>query len=381
MSFELNHKPHVRFITKENAQGAKNFNELLDLERKGEIKAKKVVSHKNIIAPTAQGTTIAPDFYSDIDDLIESGKLPENLRIWFDFTKTLEEVDLVYKRIYQTVSDKSLPETILVKDFAPITDFFFTQVLDGEAVLLNDIQGKGLESINLQINAGGWIKSMREELFGNGMREMNMRDAAARGYRNYLNAIYMNPIVSFAGVQDDTLFNATSIKATPKGTMTWFEKNWHILKAMKNAAAKYKVNEKVTCQYVPVMNEVTASWFEDAVDAIDSSGNKRYPSLMNFFKNVIIYNGATMKDLDKTVVFSGIADGVVMYVPIGCKHFVEFEKIPLTLITDNGLANNLGHKTSVMYDCRGMYATTSGLFKAELVPLSDTNNTDSPLNG
>lgn len=373
MAFELNHIPEIRFLSDE-VKGARSMEEVFAMERKGQVIAK----NKAVIKPTSQAGTLAPDFYDGVKALVDTG-VPENLKIWYDFSRSLEQVPLVYKQLYQTLSDRNLPEVIPVKDFAPITDFFFTQVLDGEAVLLNDVEGKGAGIVTLQINAGGWLTSFRESLFGNGVREANMRDSAARGYRHYLNAVYMNPIVSFAGVPNKTLFNASSIKDTPKASMTWFEKNWYILKAMIQASAKYKKENQISCTYVPVMNEVTFSYFVDVADAVNPDGNKRYPSLMNFFRNAVVYNGAHLKDKEGTVIYTGIEDGAILYVPIGCKHFVEFEKLPLTAIADEGLANNLGAKTNVLYDCRGMYATTDGMFKAQVVPLTDTNNADSPM--
>lgn len=372
MRFELNHNPSLRVV--EKCESVKSFKELLTLEGKGELKA----DHRFVIANSNTAQSLAPDFYQNAKDIVANGD-PSPVKIWYDLSLTMKEVPLVYKQIYQTLSDPSLPEYIPIKDFAPLSDFFFTQVLDGEAVLLNKVKQEGMTSVALQINAGGWIKSFREMLFDNSIADANMRDQAARGYRNYLNAVYMNPIVSFTGELKDTRFDASCIKDTPKSKMSWFEKNWHIVKAGINRSKKWNVDNQLNAQYVAVMNEETESWFQDATDEVNPDGNKRYPSLTNFMKTRVIYNGASMKDGDKPVVYSGVATGTILLVPVGVKHFVEFEKVPLTVITDEGMANNLGAKTTVMYDCRGQYASTNGMIRIDLIPLLDTANTDSPM--
>jgi len=374
MRYELNHKPSLRVV--EKCDKVKSLNELALLDAKGELP----IAHQFIEADkmTSQSSTLAPDFYQNAQDIIANGD-PSAVKVWYDFSLTLKEVPLVYKQIYQTLSDRSLPELIPVKDFAPKSDFFFSQVLDGEAVMLNEIKQEGMTSVSLQINAGGYIKSFREMLFDNSLKEATMRDQAARGYRNYLNAVYMNPIVSFTGTVKDTLFDVSCIKTTPKSTMSWFEKNWHIVKAGINRAKKWNVDNQLNAQFVAVMNEETESWFQDATDEVNPDGNKRYPSLTNFMRSRVIYNGASMKDGDKPVVYTGCATGTIFLVPIGVKHFVEFEKVPLTVITDEGLANNLGAKTTVMYDCRGQYASTDGIIRINLIPLLDSANADSPM--
>ena len=86
---------------------------------------------------------------------------------------------------------------------------------------------------------------------------------------------------------------------------------------MIQASAKYKKKNQISCTYVPVWNEVTASYFIDVADAVSPDGNKRYPSLMNFFRNTVIYNGAHLKDKEGTVIYTGIEDGAILYVPIG----------------------------------------------------------------
>lgn len=373
MRFELNHNPSLRVV--EKCESVKSFKELLTLEGKGELKA----DHRFVIANSNTAQSLAPDFYQNAKDIVANGD-PSPVKVWYDLSLTMKEVPLVYKQIYQTLSDPSLPEYIPIKDFAPLSDFFFSQVLDGEAVFLNKIKQEGMTSVSLQINAGGWIKSFREMLFDNSIADANMRDQAARGYRNYLNAVYMNPIVSFTGDLKDTRFDASCIKTTPKSNMSWFEKNWHIVKAGINRSKKWNVDNQLTAQYVAVMNEETESWFQDATDELNPDGNKRYPSLTNFMKNRVIYNGASMKDdADKPVVYSGVATGTILLVPVGVKRFVEFEKVPLTVITDEGMANNLGAKTTVMYDCRGQYASTNGMIRIDLIPLLDTANPDSPM--
>jgi hypothetical protein len=55
--------------------------------------------------------------------------------------------------------------------------------------------------------------------------------------------------------------------------------------------------------------------------------------------------------------------------------FKELVKQPLTMITDEGRANNLSTKETVWWDCRGIIAQPQTYaFKFKLIPASDTTN-------
>lgn len=319
-----------------------------------------------------QGTSLPPDFYKYVDILVKNGVI-ENAQIMIDLIEPQLEVPLVYKQLYRTIENANFPETMLVKDFTD-SDFFFTQHYDGEPVLMNDLKRGGGDSVSLQINAGGWARSKRDEIFGNGYKDQLMRQKAGVGYRHYLNAIYMQPIVSFNGTKaKKTKFDVSCLKDA--ANLTWFEKNWWIIKAATDQWARLR-KEKLwgSVQPVAIMNSVTEIAIKDYAEAIKIADSKRYASLMDLFTSTIIYDGADLMDKDRKVASVGIADNkIILAAPKG-NHHIELVRNNLTLITDKGLAANLGSDTNVFWDCRGAISTADDLIEIDVVPLSGGDN-------
>lgn len=356
-------------------------NDLMDLEKL--VDSQKVQSFKLPDFPSAhknlsmQGQTLPPDFYNWIKDLAEAGQLPDSQYL-LDLTEPQLGVDLVFKKLYRTISNSEFPETIPIKDFM-MSDFFFAQHMDGEAVYMNDFKGGKGQVATLQINAGGWNVSFRDKLFRKEYKSQLARQRAAIGYRHFLNSVYMRPFVEFTGTNGTSAFTQANIKSAIKADMTWFEKNWMLLKTAIDAFNKMCIKNKwYGVKPTLVMNTVTESWFMDVADAVNPDGNKRYPALTAALGNRVVYDGASLLDEDKKVTYSGIADGVILLVAAAGDRYIELEKLPLTLIADEGLANNLGMDTNVLYDCRSMIANTEAIIKITCIPLYGTDS-NSPM--
>jgi hypothetical protein len=316
---------------------------------------------------TGQVETLPPDLYDMLSTLDPTWK-PYIL----DFTKTYAMREKVYGPIYETIQSPDFDETMKIVDFTGFSSFAYTKWNDGAAVYMNNFRGGKTDTTTLQIHAGGYVRTMRDMLFNKRWRQERVARAQAEGYNDFLNHLYMYPIIGAAytgksiDVSDDAL----------AATDTWWTKNWTIMKLAKDAYFALKdPNNQPLQTPVLVMNKYTyMTAFSDTLDEIKSSNGTRYSSMRGWWSSIVIYDGATV-DLDgKPVTYAAPANGVV-YMISPKAGFKELIKQPLTMVTSPGQANNLSESTNVWWDCRGIIADVDNYgVKMTLIPASDSTN-------
>lgn len=312
-----------------------------------------------------QAETLPADLYDNIANFD-----PRWRPYILDFTRTIAMRERVFSPIYETIESADFDERMATRDFTGSNSFVYTEWQDGEEVWTNRLKPtQAKDSVTMKIHAGAYERTLRDQLFNKLWKQEILARAQGEGYIDFLNHLYMYPIIgaSYTGKS----VAVASLKN--KASNTWWEQNWQIMKLAKDMYFTAKDDHK---QYldlpVLVMNKKTyMTAFMDTLDAIEFADGKRYTSMRNWWGQIVIYDGAEVEFGDRVVSYASVSDNEVIMVSPK-RGFKELVKQPLTMVTKPGTELALDRK--IWWDCRGIIADpTQYAYKFTLVPASDTS--------
>jgi hypothetical protein len=346
----------IRLYTAKSAQAA-----IREFGEKGQFAGDTEI---RLVGQTA---TLPGDLYDNLATLD-----PRWRPFILDFTRQIAMQERVYMPIYDTQESADFDETMKIVDFTDATDFGYTEWQDGEGVWMNDISGGESSSVTLKIHAGGYARTMRDEMFNRLWKQQLMAKKQAEGYNKFLNHLHLYPIVAHDYTGKTINIDSLNVADTP----TWWEKNWRIMKLMKDKYYSAKDSHLQPLRRpVLLMNTYTyqTAW-SDSLDEIRFADSKRYTTMQGWWDSVVLYDDALMNFSGRKVTWAGPANGEV-FVISPKDGFKELIKQPLTMIADAGRAANLSAEEKVWWDCRGIICDpTTFAFKMELIPASDTTD-------
>lgn len=311
-----------------------------------------------------QAETLPADLYDNLSTLD-----PRWRPFVIDFTRTALMREKVYGPIYENITSSDLDETMPTRDFTDHNSFAYTEWHDGEAVWTNSLKDDELKgTVSMKIHAGAYERTLRDQMFNKRWRQERLGRAQAQGYNDFLNHLYMYPIIGASYTGRAVTVASLKNKATNK----WWEQNWQIMKLAKDMYFTAKDAHDMYLRLpVLVMSKATyMTAFSDTLDAISFADSKRYDSMRGWWAEIVLYDGAQVRFGDRVVTYAGPALGEVFMVSPK-DGFKELVKQPLTMITKPGTELNLDR--NIWWDCRGIIAEpTVYAYKFTLVPASDT---------
>lgn len=246
----------------------------------------------------------------------------------FDLYQGRENVPLLYKDIYSTVTDANFPKTLTLEEFGPV-EVVFLEKLEGDEVKFGTLAPGQTKTVTFATYAAG-IEYNEDILEWNQTwRVTEISIAFGEAYNKLLNHIHLNPIIS--GSYTTTGGGLAAQKAAQEaGTAQLVAWSTDLATTLRNALSVLPRGTKILAnssdQFV-LEDAIAGSMLADASPSVVKRTLK--PS------DIIYYDGDEVTVGDKTYTYTGVAAGFI-YLLVPKRNFKEYIKHDLRVDSGDG---------------------------------------------
>ena len=200
----------ARLITRELAMEQSRVGDKLVTEYAvGEAAEKGTKGTRFEIPRNPDGTLRKLNLTKPIGEFLGTGNMVEELmqHVTVQIETGRDEVPLMYKSIYTTISNPNLPRYI-DSDFSMYADVVFLQHLEGQEVRFGTTRAEQGPTVPILTYSAGFEWNEDVEVYDEGWRVEMANTALGKAYNALLNHLHMDPILSFnyAGVSNTTAY-------------------------------------------------------------------------------------------------------------------------------------------------------------------------------
>lgn len=282
-------------------------------------------------------------------------------KITYDLYTGREAVPLIYPQLYQTISDRGLPETFTVKEFGP-TQVVFLEKFEGGEVKFGAL-GAGPEKV-VQMHTWAAGIEYNEDMveYNQFWRLSEVGTAFGEAYNKLLNHLHLSPILlaNYVATGSDLEDQKAAQKA---GTAQLIEFDTDLPTTLRNALSVLPNGTKL------LVNSADQFLLEDAIassmyaDTTPSVVKRRLSS-----GSFIVYEGDEIEVGGKTYSYPGVEAGEA-YLIVPKRNFREYVKHDLRVTSGDGDLSRLIVEQIVGRTRRGVLnalGTKDGVVKIEL---------------
>jgi len=250
-------------------------------------------------------------------------------KITYDLYQGREDVPLLYKPIYQTLTDPNFPETIKAYEMGPV-QVVFLEHLEGEEIVFGSLAPGTQKRVDFVTYTSGieYTEDMIE--FNQTWKVTEIGIAFGEAYNKLLNHLHLGPIVT--ATYTTASGGLAGQKAAQKaGNQQLIAFDTNIAKTLRNAVT---VLPKGT---ILLLNSADLFAIEDAIAGamlpdLSPSIVKRTLRPANF----IVYDGDEVTVGGKTWTYPGVTPGTAYLISGSKKNFKEYIKHDLRVDSDTG---------------------------------------------
>lgn len=246
----------------------------------------------------------------------------------FDLYQGRENVELLYKELYSTLTDANFPKTLTLEEFGPV-EVVFLEKLEGDEVKFGTLAEGQTKTVTFATYAAGieynedileWNQTWR-------VSEINV--AFGEAYNKLLNHIHLNPIIS--GSYTTTGGGLTAQKTAQEGgTAQLVAFSTDVATTLRNALSVLPRGTKI------LANSSDRFILEDAIagsmlaDASPSAVKRQLSA-----SDIIYYDGDEVTVGNKTYTYTGVTAGFI-YLIVPKRNFKEYIKHDLRVDSGDG---------------------------------------------
>lgn len=253
-----------------------------------------------------------------------------------------ERVQLLYKPIYQTISDANLPRLIDGK-WALRGTVVFTEHVEGEEIKFGKLQAEEGPVARIVTYAAGFEYTKELKDFNESFTIELLNQAMGEAYNALLNHLHLGPIINFNYPES----NKTAYQGEPEEPR-WVGVYKTLVKAMADATVAKRPGTVLLASSVDQFD------IETALKGGYQIGGTVYPAIQGI-RTVIYYDGWETTVGRKTYTYPGVTPGKAYLIrPQG--GFKELIKRDLVIEATSGDLSRLVESKIVGYAYRGVYA-------------------------
>lgn len=274
-------------------------------------------------------------------------------RTYYEFNAGRDEEPLIYDEIYDVKRDSTLPKIIDINRIGP-AGVVFEEVKEGGEVKFATV---GEDSVNVAIkNYAVGLKYSEDLVLYNEMwRLSDLERQFGMAHNALLNHIHMSLILS-ASYSGSNVVDGTAL-TTFKASVDIGEKYLRALEAAIVAGTDDTTNPR-RGPYTLLCNTGGAMIFARALNRVAQQGLDVQGQVLDFVRNIVVYNGWTGNRGQKAVSYSGVASGYAYLIDTSYRmqDFRSFEKHGLRMTEGAGDASRFILKESIWNSRFGAYA-------------------------
>lgn len=286
-------------------------------------------------------------------------------KVTYDAFSGRENVPLLYKSIYSTLSDPNFPKTMTVKEFGPVQTVFLRKLEGGEVKF--GALGSGPEkTVSFETWAAGLEYDEDIVEYNQTWRVSDIGVSFGESYNKLLNHLHLSPIISGTYVTTSGGLSAQKAKQEDpdNGAAQLIAYDTSIAKTLTNAL------QVLPRGSVVLHNSFDAFALQNAIagDMLpDLTAGPVKKSLAN--AQFIAYDGETVTVGGKTYEYSGVSQGYC-YLLVPKVNFKEYIKHDLRIDSDDGDLSRLVLSQVVGRARRAQVAGLSGAFGAVKIDIA-----------
>ncbi|MDU5945455.1 aspartate ammonia-lyase [Paenibacillus macerans] len=262
-------------------------------------------------------------------------------KVTLDVELGREKVPLLYKEIYELVSDPNLPE-LLDPKWALSGTVIFAEHMEGQEVKFGSVRAEQGPAARVVTYSAGFEYTKQMIDFNRTFEIDILNRGMGEGYNALLNHIHLSPIVSYAYKPA----NKTAYQGKD-GEERWVS-IWRTLDAAGSAAGTAKRQGSVL-----LANSADRNAIETALKGFTYNGTT-YAAISGI-TTVIYYDGYSVTVGKKEYSYAGVAPGKA-YLIRPKRGFKELLKRDLQIETTQGDLTRLVQAEMIGYAYRGVYA-------------------------
>jgi hypothetical protein len=262
-------------------------------------------------------------------------------KVTLDVELGRERVPLLYKEVYELVSDPNFPELLDAK-WALSGTVIFAEHMEGQEVKFGNLRAEQGPTARIVTYSAAFEYTKQMIDFNRTFEIDILNRAMGEGYNALLNHIHLSPIISFSYKPA----NQTGFKGT-EGEERWVS-IWRTLSAARTDAGKAKRQGSVL-----LASSADQTDIEMALKGFTHNGTT-YPPISGI-TTVIYYDGYTVTVGKKEYSYPGVTAGKA-YLIRPKRGFKELLKRDLQIETTQGDLTRLVQAQMVGYAYRGVYA-------------------------
>jgi hypothetical protein len=280
----------------------------------------------------------------------------------FDLYQGRENVPLLYKGIYSTLTDANFPEVLRVEEFGPVQVVFLEKYEGGEVKF--GAMGPGTEKFVKFVTYAAGIEYDEDIIeYNKTWRVTEINIAFGEAYNKLLNHIHLNPIIS--ATYTTTGGGAAAQKvAQEDGTAQLVAFDTDVETTLKKALqilprGRFVLHNSFDINTLE--NAIAGSMLPD----LQPDSLKRTLSNSTF----VAYDGDEVVVRNRTYTYTGVAAGFV-YMLVPKQNFKEYVKHDLRVDSDNGDLSRLIIAQVVGRARRAVFAGVGGKYGAVKVDIA-----------
>lgn len=280
-------------------------------------------------------------------------------KVTYDAFSGRENVPLLYKDIYSTLTDANFPKTMTVKEFGPVQTVFLEK-LEGGEVKFGSLGSGPEKTVSFKTWAAGIEYDEDIVEWNQTWRVSDIGVSFGESYNKLLNHLHLNPIISGSYVTTGGGLAAQKAKqeSTTNGAAQLIAYDTSIAKTLTNAL------QVLPRGSVVLHNSFDAFALQNAIagDLMpDLTAGPVKKSLSN--AKFIAYDGETVEVGGKTYSYGGVAQGYI-YLLAPKVNFKEYIKHDLRVDSGDGDLSRLVLTQVVGRARRAQVAGLSGAYGA-----------------
>lgn len=320
------------------------------------LNQKALEIREHVVAEMAEGNAFnfAPGV--TVAEMIGTGDVPQEFleTVQYNLEEGREQVPLIYKDIYDTTSQRDLPEAVIRKSPGSASVVFLRKLSGGE-VVFGDLE-PGDESIVRIYTWAAGLEFDEDFVEYNKLYDISrLARTFGHNYNKLLNHLHLAPFTTSEGFVTTGTTSIDQKTAQEAGTP-------QLIPAQGTLAETFRRALEVLPQGSIVLHNSADTYaIEDAIagdylrDDRTPSSTKRRLDAANF----IVYDGTSIKVGGKTYEYEGVAPGEA-YIIVPKQNYEELEKHDLITDTAIGSFSRLILSQIIGRTRRGVYAAHGG---------------------
>lgn len=276
-------------------------------------------------------------------------------QVTFDLYDGAEEVDLVYKRFYNTVTDANLPEIVPLRDADKI-QIVFLQHVEGGEVQFGAMGPGDRKTIEILTWAAGLQFTEEFVLFNKTWEVSENSRALGRAHNLLRNHLGLGPITT--GTYTTTAGGLQAQKAAQdSGTAQRVAYDTSVQKSLKNGLIVLPAGSKIlvnSFDYETVLEAIASDVFAQN-SSLKGSLSRRITA-----DDVEVYDGTEVTVGRRTYRYAGVPAGTAFIVAAKSSNFREFVKHELLVDSDDADLSRLVLSQTVARARLGIFAGIGG---------------------